>query len=174
MTKAELSGEVGAMAALEAALSGLDDDAKSRVLRWAADRFGISGTLAPGRSAAPASSSTAAPAPFTADASSLADLYSAAAPETGSQKALVVAYWLQFAKGQADLESQQINNELKQLGHGIANITKALEELKQRKPQLVVQTRKEGTTQQARKKYRVTEEGRKFVQQMVSNSAASA
>jgi hypothetical protein len=165
----EISGEVNAMAALEAALVDLDDEAKGRVLRWAADRFG----LAP----LPTMKAQVAAAPGqlvltknTFESTELADLYSAAAPSTESEKSLVVGYWLQFVKGQPDLESQQINNELKQLGHGVSNITKALEVLKDRKPQLVVQTRKEGTTRQARKKYRVTEEGRKVVQQMLANS----
>ena len=170
MTKSEYSGEVGAMAAIESAFANLDDEAKGRVLRWAADRFGLAPKIA--ASAATAMIPTAVNATHAKELapSELADLYAAATPHTEAEKALVVAYWLQFVKGQPDLESQQINGELKQLGHGVANITQALEVLKRQKPQLVVQTRKEGTTRQARKKYRVTEEGKKVVQQMASGN----
>jgi Transcriptional regulator PadR-like family len=169
MTKIEISGEVNAMAAIEAAFADLDEDAKGRVLRWAADRFGLV-TLLNAQKTPSAIHNVTLPPKSSFEATELADLYSTAAPTTESEKALVVAYWLQFIKGQTDLESQQINSELKQLGHGIANITKALETLKDRKPQLIVQTRKEGTTQQARKKYRITDEGRKAVQHMLSSS----
>jgi len=163
-----MSGEVNAMAAIEAAFSALDDEAKGRVLRWAADRFGLSTQLKVQGAPSAVVPNSLSPSNGPIEAMELADVYSAAVPTTESEKALVVAYWLQVVRGQADLESLQINNELKQLGHGVGNITRALEVLKDQKPQLVVQTRKEGATKQARKKYRVTEEGRKLVQQMMT------
>lgn len=164
MSSDDASSEVGAMAAIEKAFAGLDKDAQGRVLRWAADRFGM--TQMPTRVADKAL--VAPPAASVTEFSSLAELYGAADPATDAEKALVVGYWLQYVSGQQDLESQTINTELKQLGHGVGNITKALETLKERKPQLAVQTRKSGSTRQARKKYRITEEGRKVVQHMLN------
>lgn len=81
----------------------------------------------------------------------------------------MVSYWFQFIKGDADIDSQSVNTELKHLGHGVGNITQAFAGLIARKPQLVIQTKKEGKTQQARKKYRVTQEGKKAVDAMLQS-----
>jgi DNA-binding PadR family transcriptional regulator len=67
-----------------------------------------------------------------------------------------------------DVEAQRVNTELKQLGHGVSNITRAFDALKSQKPALIMQTRKEGTSKQARKKYKVTTEGKKAVERMLS------
>src|SRR5688572_11371365 len=56
--------------------------------------------------------------------------YGAAEPTTDSDRALVAGYWYQFVEGQEDFGSQTINSDLKHLGHGVSNITKALERLK--------------------------------------------
>jgi len=47
---------------------------------------------------------------------------------------------------------------LKHLGHGFGNITRAFENLKAMKPALIVQTRRDGSSPQARKKFKVTSE----------------
>jgi hypothetical protein len=65
------------------------------------------------------------------------------------------------------VEAQAVNTRLKDLGHGVGNITRAFEALKDEKPALIVQTKKEGSTQQARKKFRVTAEGKKKVEGML-------
>jgi hypothetical protein len=83
-------------------------------------------------------------------------------------KALVVAYWLQVRGGAADIDAQTANTELKHLGHGISNVTRAFEGLKSQKPALMIQLRKEGSTQQARKRFKVTAEGRKSVERMLT------
>jgi hypothetical protein len=97
----------------------------------------------------------------------LASLYHAANPTTLGQKVLVAGFWFQEVLGQSDLDAQQINTELKQLGHGILNITMAFGELLNRKPQLAIQTRKSGSSKQARKKYRLTREGLNRVRAML-------
>jgi len=100
---------------------------------------------------------------------SLPDLYGAVSPETNSERVLVVGYWFQVVQGENDLDGFQINRELRHLGHGIINITTALSSLIDRKPQLVIQTRKSGNSKQARKRYRLTDAGIKVVQQMIFN-----
>ena len=73
----------------------------------------------------------------------------------------MVAYWfqeLQEAK-QASVGSQQVNKELKNLGHGAANIARVFDNLIATTPQQVIQTRKSGTSKQARKSYKVTRVG---------------
>jgi hypothetical protein len=101
---------------------------------------------------------------------SLADLYDAANPTTNAEKALVVASWLQESIGHDSFSSQAINTELKHLGHGIANITNALEQLKEMKPAHIQQLRKSGSSQQARKTYKVTLAGIRAVKTMVEKT----
>ena len=48
--------------------------------------------------------------------------------------------------------------------------TDAINQLIKRKPQLRIQTKKEGKTKQARKKYKVTAEGIKAVQKLLNTS----
>jgi hypothetical protein len=100
--------------------------------------------------------------------STLPDLYSAASPGSDSERALVVGYWFQSLLGEQDLDGFQINKELKHLGHGISNITTALSSLIERKPQLVIQTRKSGNSKQARKRYRLTDAGVKAVDRLLA------
>ena len=87
------------------------------------------------------------------------DLFNAVGPKTEPEKALVVGYWVQVVEGQADFGSQQINGMLKDMGHGVSNITDVLSSLMNRRPSLVMQTKKVGTSRQARKRYRLTVAG---------------
>jgi hypothetical protein len=97
--------------------------------------------------------------------------FAAASPENDTDRALVGAYWFQVIKGQADIDSQEVNSELKHLGHGVGNITRAFDHLMAAKPQLVIQTRKSGKAKQARKKYRVTEAGIARVNQLMAGKS---
>jgi hypothetical protein len=176
--------ELDAMRGVAAALSSLDAGGIGRVLRWAAEAFG------------------SAPAPFAPTAvlpsapklsyegrttdsqvptgsaltsfASIADLYAAAQPRSDADKALVVGYWIQILQGAQDFDSQSVNAELKHLGHGVGNITQAFGSLMTRKPQFVIQTRKTGTTQQARKRFKVTLAGQQAVERMIKAGASHA
>lgn len=166
--------EISAMTEIAKALQQLDYEAIRRVLSWAADRFGV---VMKG----PAIQDETAPAPVidgidavdeamdesSSKFSDIADLYAAANPRNDSEKALVVAYWFQKLCGELDFDSATVNRELRHLGHGISNITSALSNLIAKRPQLVIQTRKSGSSQQARKKYKLTGEGQKVVEQML-------
>lgn len=161
--------ELKAMTAIAGALSGLDEKAATRVLRWAGERFG------------------GAPEPETTlhrggrivvtdnrEFEDVAALYTAASPRTEPERALVVGYWFQIHQGMKDFDSQRINAELKNMGHRVGNITDAFTRLMERKPQYVIQTRKSGTARQARKLYRVTNEGIKRVQGMLGGQHEEA
>jgi hypothetical protein len=87
----------------------------------------------------------------------IADLVDAASPSTAAEYALVGSYWFQVVQGAENVTSQQVNNELKDLGHGIKDITTAFNSLKERKPPLARQVQKAGSTRQARKRYRLTQ-----------------
>lgn len=175
--------ELNVMMEVSTSLNKLDGDtdAVRRVIQWVRSRY-LPDELEPApavtASAPPiATSSASAPAispepqPTNAGRSfqSLPDLYSAVSPGSDAERALVVGYWFQVVEGDSDLDGFQINRELRHLGHGISNITTALSSLIGRRPQLVLQTRKSGSTRQARKRYRLTDAGIKVVQQMIFN-----
>lgn len=181
MADSGLSGELKAMAALEQAMKELPEDAQQRVLRWASERFGFTQS-APARRGSPGNAGKendgeedqpeVRRAPRSA--ATLAEFYDQAAPSTDAAKVLVVSHWYQFEQGAAEIEARQVNTELKHLGHGVGNVTRAFDKLKSQKPALMVQTRKDGTTKQAQKKFKVTAEGKKAVDRMLAGEESGA
>ncbi|MFQ5934260.1 MAG: hypothetical protein ACE5KI_06430 [Dehalococcoidia bacterium] len=154
--------EIKAMVAVNQALNNLDEAVVERVLRWAADRFKVNSLVATSSKRGGASG----------EEGDVADFYDRTNPSTDAERALVVGYWFQEVQGDQDLDAQKINTELKHLGHGVGNITTALNDLIDRTPNLVIQTRKSGTTKQARKKYRLTVEGIRRVNEMLAGKTA--
>ena len=166
--------EIDAMSKISAALQPLEQDAVRRVLKWAIERYQprpVGTAMSGGIEAAVVSSAaTATSRTFL----NLSELFDAANPDTGLDKVLVVAYWFQQLQNEEDWDSQSVNTQLKHLGHPSSNITRDLDNLMSRTPRLVLQTRKEGTTQQARKKYKLTREGVRSVEVMLSRTAPLA
>jgi hypothetical protein len=168
MPKAKLKhDEVDAMRDVTAALEPLGSDEQGRVLRWAAERFSVAlSQSGGGRSARredPARRGSAAEEPEDAG-----EFYSQTDPEKEPERALVMAYWVQEVRGDGEFDAHTVNTQLKHLGHGVSNITRALDDLKARKPQLVIQVQKSGKSQQARKRYKVTSAGKAEVQRMLT------
>ncbi|MDF2691418.1 MAG: hypothetical protein K0S29_1273 [Gammaproteobacteria bacterium] len=151
--------ELQAMSEISIALSRLgSEDAKLRALNWALGKFGLNKSphlVDQNINKTPGSSES-----FEA----IADLFDTAHPTTSAEKSLVVGYWLQVVMGNVDFGSQSVNKELKNLGHGISNITSALSELIKQKQ--VLQITKAGKSQQARKKYKLTRLGIQRVEAM--------
>ena len=79
----------------------------------------------------------------------------------------MASYWFQVIKGQENFTSQEVNSELKDLGHGSKNITDSYTSLMDRKPPAVRQVQKAGSTRQARKRYRLTEVGIRSAERML-------
>ncbi len=79
----------------------------------------------------------------------------------------MVGYWFQEDQKHADLDAQKINSTLKHLGHGVPNITSCFNSLIEHDPRWALQTKKSGSSKQARKKYRITGEGIKKVRSML-------
>lgn len=98
----------------------------------------------------------------------MAELDDAAAPKSNADTALIAGYWLQVCQGAETFDGFSANRELKHLGKGIANITHALESLKNQKPSLALQLRKSGKSQQARKTFKLTVAGIKAVEAMIN------
>lgn len=172
-----MDSEIEAMSAIAKALSGLDDETRARVLRWATDRFGagltghdkpqINGARGEGVSDGEGDSNNSSEDKFT----SFPEFFATVAPSSESEKVLVAGYWFQEQEGYTDLASTHLNKELKQLGHSIRNINQKFDTLKNEKPQLAIQTRKSGTTKQARKKYKITRAGVSKVKSMLTSNA---
>lgn len=174
--------EIAAMTSVSDAFETLDSDARRRVLRWAADKYGVE--LHVGQPPAAPDATIADPAaPEDGNDKSaprergqlaayehFADLYDAAGPSSSADKALVGAYWAQVVQGQAQFGSQSVNTELKNLGHGLKRINDALASNIAAKPALVLQVRRSGNTAQARKTYKLTNEGIKAVERMVAGT----
>ena len=159
--------ELKVMQAISLELSSLENEATvKRVLQWAAGRYGV--TLDTSSVGGKASTNARVEE---GRFEGIADLFDAANPSTEPEKVLVVAFWFQEIQGQGDVDSQSLNTELKNLGHGIGNITRALDNLINRKPRLVIQTRKSGASQQARKRFKVTTEGIKAAKAMIDGDS---
>jgi hypothetical protein len=164
--------EIKAMGTIAGALEALDDGARLRALRWAMSRYG--GLQALGKASQELSGQTEGNTdagtnsqPF----ASFADLFNASSPKTEKDKALVAAYWMQVCQNVGSFPSQALNTLLKDLGHGIGNITEALTQLKHDRPALVLQLKKSGSSRQARKTYKLTLEGAKRIQMMTQGSS---
>jgi len=93
-------------------------------------------------------------------------------PGTESESVLVAAYWHQVVQGVEHLDSQSLNAGLKNLGHGVGNVTRACSSLMRQKPALMMQVRKSGSTKQARKRYRLTAAGIQRIREMLTAGAA--
>lgn len=165
--------EINAMSKVAEALQGLPQESVRRVLLWAADSYGVSpaGKAKFNRQELGGDDFQPDAAISIPSFEDVADLFSLASPATEPDKALVVGYWLQYIEGKTDFDSQSVNRVLKDMGHSIGNITAAFTSLKGRKPQLAMQTKKSGSSQQARKRYKLTLAGKTAVENMLAPSS---
>ncbi|MEH6525891.1 MAG: hypothetical protein V7723_07430 [Sneathiella sp.] len=168
--------EIAAMMAITGALDAFDEDDKStvqRILRWAGDRYLVKVT---GQHEPPAGlqdSGDASDNLLGLEFSDIADLYDAARPKTDVERALVAGYWMHTGEAKSEFPSQDANSHLKNLGHGLKNITDSLNSLKAKKPALVMQTAKSGSSKQARKKYKLTTAGHTYIKSMLAGTPDS-
>lgn len=156
--------EVQAISILSQTLSPLDPETQRRVLEWANSRFGLPSRRTP----SPAQMSVSEASNIRAESSgtsfnAFVDLFDAVNPRTDLEKALTAAYWVQQGLGQPSWRSQQLNDFLKDAGHGVGNITLALNNAQSRTPALVRQMSKAGKSRQARKTYKLTGAGLQYV-----------
>lgn len=162
----EQDAEVKAMAELTGALSNLEPEAIERVLKWASDRF-LKKEQQHVYNNVQAHQTTRTEAE-NHSGDDFPTLYDKANPQNNLERVLTAGYWLQVVNGEADFDSQTLNNELKNMGHPSLNITRDFNNLMSRKPRLAMQVRKAGATKQARKQYRLTTEGIRLVERLIS------
>jgi len=159
--------EVEAIQKVAEALGELDRAAIQRVLRWAADKFGAPEESPRADEAREASRDSEQEAAAKPGVAGLRSLFAAASPKNDAERALVGGYWLQYHEGVREFDARTLHDQLKGLGRKVSNITWALQQLRDRKPPLVLYTRKFGTSKQARKRYKLTLDGKRAVENML-------
>jgi hypothetical protein len=170
-----VGNEIGAMSAIDTAMTELDRDEARRVLTWAVDKFAPDGISIGGsqkkidREESEDSSTREDGQTDTSpnEYQRISDLMDAASPSSIVEWVLVGSYWYQVVQGHENFSGQTVNSDLKDLGHGSKNITDSYNSLIRRKPPLVRQVEKTGRSKQARKKYRLTNEGIRNVERMI-------
>jgi hypothetical protein len=163
--------EFEAARAVTEILDSLDEEVRSRVVRWIRDLYGVPLTAKRAGDRSPdGGESLEETAGDPAGLEALSDIIDGANPRTSGDRALCIAYWLQTRQGQTEWTSQAVNTELKNLGHPVKNITDVLESLKNRRPAPVQQTKKLGKAKQARKRYRLTQAGIRACETMIQRA----
>jgi hypothetical protein len=165
-----MADEFETMKSLEETVLALESEKRPRVLQWFWSRFGdeLGATKS---SALRMSVASMSPSAGGGKYDTFADLFDAASPQTEREKALVAAFWVQVCQNEQSFPSQVLNGLLKDLGHGIGNITEALTQLKEERPALVLQLKKSGLSKQARKTYKLTQEGIRRIEMMTRQSS---
>lgn len=161
--------ELEAMNKIAKLLEPLDAAARARVLGWVINALDVPASARTGGVFTVSRNTGAAPSGLGFGFSTFAELFHAAGPKAEKEKALVAAYWIQRTSGVEQFASQQVNTELKHIGYGIGNITDALSQLIEERPSAVIQLKKEGSSKQARKVYKVTDAGIRRVSELVSS-----
>jgi hypothetical protein len=170
-----MGDEIKALGQIDAALKELEADEARRVLSWAVDKYDPTGELKQrvqsNSKAGEADGSEHKDPKSDSDNGEyerISDLVDAASPQTIVDYVLVASYWFQVLGGKESVAAQEVNSALKDLGHGSSNITDSFTSLMERKPPHVRQVQKTGSTRQARKRYRITEEGLKAIARMLA------
>jgi len=158
--------EIKAMAVIVEALEQVDVGARARMIIWIAQRYGVEIGARKPMSTTGVDQRLGGSPQF----DSFSSLFDAASPQTDAEMALVGGYWFQSVRHESDFGSQQVNDQLKNLSHGLTNVTRAFDLLKRAKPASVLQVQKSGKTKQARKRYKLTQAGIKTVEDLISST----
>lgn len=164
--------EIEAMGTVAEALGNLNEDERGRVVRWAAERYGVVFAKPRGKpdevdeddDDEDDANEHDGGTDVSRDYEHFAELYDAADPSTDAERVLIAAYWTQFLQGKSPYGSLELNKVLKDLGHGVGTINKAMSTNIKKRPALILQVSRSGSSQQARKKYKLTDAGKKWVE----------
>ncbi len=166
--------DLEALSTIITTLQPFETKDQSRILRWVVEKLELNETVHAHSKNANIQSNTQPNEdykPTTIESySHVAELLAATHARTDVQRALAVATYLQFHDGLEQLNGRQINAALKDLGHQCSNITDTITALKKKKPALMVQLSKSGSTKQAHKLYKVTHAGKVAVITMIKDA----
>jgi hypothetical protein len=104
------------------------------------------------------------------DFDTVLDLFSESNVKKVSSKILLMAAYLQERHNFKEISSYDINFRLKRIGHGVQNISSSINGILKRKPQLMIELKKDGASKQARRKFSVTVEGLKVARGFLKGS----
>lgn len=164
----DLEPEIKIMNEIYRSLKNLDENARQRIIKWIIDKYSLDLIKHDDVDFIKTKENIFTPQFEIKSFKSVADIFSKAHPKNDIEKVLIVSAYLQENKLGSELTGREINRGLNLLGHGVRNITSAIGSLINRKPQLMIQTRKEGKTKQAQKKYKVTTEGLALATKMIN------
>jgi len=164
--------EFDAMRVSYEALAELDPAAQQRVLKSVASRLGLGLASPKSGDSSDCEADEAKPDPSDqTNFEEFGELFDAVDAKTDADKALAAAYWIMVHGGSESFNSHSVNAELKNLGHGIGNVTRAIDSLLAQKPSLAIQTKKSGTSKQARKTFKITRAGVELIESRVNASS---
>ena len=165
---AELDPELNAMSIASGVISDIEDDeARIRVVEWLVKKFGAEPQAQEQRHAGVGMEGEAKGVDEATSFDLFSDLYDATNPSTNMARTLVGGYWLQVQGGQQAWDSFSVNKLLKDVGYGVDSISHRLTDAQSQKPALVRQVSKSGKSRQARKTYRLTQAGIKFIESLI-------
>lgn len=101
-------------------------------------------------------------APKTYD--TFAELYEAAAPKTGAQKAAVAGYWFETHEGKESWKASEVNKLLKQIGVKVSSVSIVLTNAVKASDPLIAQLARLGDGERSRKTFCLTDKGIFFVE----------
>ena len=160
--------EIEAIGRVSAALEPLEPEEATRVLRWATERFGVAMSEEPRQRAG---GESVGEEDTEVEFPDFGALYHRANPGTDAERALVGGYWVQRIREVNPFTSYEVNKELKNLGFPVVNIARAFSTLLEGSPRLAMQVSKSSKVKQARKTYRLTDEGLREAERMLSAEA---
>lgn len=160
--------EIKAMNDCHEAIKHLDESVRNRVIRWLSSKFSTEKLEDPFKKHDQNTNKINDTVVDIGSYETVDEIFTKINPQTDADKVLVIAAFLQEKFKKQELTGWEINKELTRLGHGVNNVTQSVTQLINKQPNLMIQTRKEGKTKQAKKKYKVTSEGVKAVQEMVT------
>jgi hypothetical protein len=94
-------------------------------------------------------------------------------PSTQQELSLLGAYYFNTVLGQESVSGADINRVLKDHGRGSKNITQDLGAHISSQPSLILQVKKAGNSRQARKLYKITSPGIKYVESRLGAASVS-
>lgn len=165
-----MADEIESMRLADKIFADLIEDARPRVFAWIGAKYYLTSSQTnKSRTQGDVGSDNSGQTSFDGKLGDFADFYHKASPSDNAGRALVAGYWLSETTSGEAFQSQALNAMLKDLGFQVGNITDALSSCMRVKPAWIVQTRKAGSAKQARKTYKITDAGKRRVQQMIAN-----
>ena len=99
---------------------------------------------------------------------SLKEIFNASTTKRTGAKMLLAAAYLQAKDNLKELSSYDISSRLKKIGEEVKHPSATINSLISRKPPLLLQTGKHGSSVKSRRKFRVTEEGLRIAKNYIN------